>query len=158
MAMMQASHVPQDVSKIVDYGKPVVLRPETWTGHRFPLLDFIDIGNDLAKGRWAVVLYHDGCPACLPVISQYRVRGKEPRGVSVALVEMPPFSNEGGIQANEHLAHGHVTDVNQWFVTTPVEVGLIDGIVVEVRCQGIAQRLPGHVESLFGSIAFGDGE
>ena len=43
-------------------------------------------------------------------------------------------------------------------MTTPVEVGLIDGIVVEVRCQGIAQRLPGHVESLFGSIAFGDGE
>ena len=55
-------------TSVVDGRKFVVLKPEKWSGKRFPLLDFIDIGERLRKGRWLVLLCRCDCPKCQQVV------------------------------------------------------------------------------------------
>ncbi len=38
--------------KILGAGRIVVVEPKAWIGKRFPLLDYIDVGDELKKGRW----------------------------------------------------------------------------------------------------------
>lgn len=42
----------------------VLLEPEKWVGRRCPLLPYTDIGEDLSRGRWIVVLYRHDCRQC----------------------------------------------------------------------------------------------
>jgi hypothetical protein len=42
-----------DAGEIIGDGKIVVLEPEKWIGKRFPLLDYIDIGDRLKEGKVA---------------------------------------------------------------------------------------------------------
>jgi len=46
------------------YGYFVLLEPETWKGQQLPILEHIDIGKQLSKGRWIVVMHQHTCPDC----------------------------------------------------------------------------------------------
>lgn len=126
-----------EAGDIIDGGKVVVLKPETWIGKRFPLLEYIDIGDSLGEGEWQVLLYHHDCPMCQAVLAKYGQLGNtlEARGEPrrIALIEMPPY---GGRQSQlvspsgEH-ALGRMSSAKEWFAPTPLEV-LLDGAVVKV--------------------------
>ena len=106
----------------------VVLEPETWIDKPFPLLKYIDISEQLARGDWLVMLYHHDCPSCLREIPRYeRLAASRP----TALVEMPPYapSGLGPVAASSPCVRGRVADVREWFVETPAELMLKDGIV-----------------------------
>ena len=64
-----------DAGEIIGDGKTVVLEPEKWIGKRFPLLDYIDIGDKLKEGSWVVVLYHHDCPKCKEAMPKYEELG-----------------------------------------------------------------------------------
>ena len=41
-----------------------VLEPETWIGKELPILEYIDIADQLKKGTWLILFYHHDCPDC----------------------------------------------------------------------------------------------
>lgn len=116
-------------------GDLVVLEPESWVGGRFPLLEHIDIGNELARGYWIVVLYHHDCQACREAIPGYERRARAiasqwdaPR---IALIEMPPYApaGDGIVAVNSPCVSGRLNDARDWFITTPAEIRMRDSIV-----------------------------
>jgi hypothetical protein len=115
-----------DAGKITADGKVVVLEPERWVGKRFPLLDYIDIGNKLKEGGWTVLLYHWDCPRCKAVMADM-IKGKS----KVVCVEVPPFE-VAEKPATTYIGARLKTD-HEWFVATPVILRLVNGSVVEVH-------------------------
>jgi hypothetical protein len=130
-----ASYAPVAVSEegdLVDAGGIVILEPEKWVGKPFPLLKYIDIGDQLAKGKWVVFLYHHDCPKCRKAIPKYlRSMAQEVGGQSeasrVAFVEMPPYGPYGVISPDGAYALGRLADKWEWFASTPLVVLLVDG-------------------------------
>ncbi|HEV3137075.1 MAG TPA: MauE/DoxX family redox-associated membrane protein, partial [Pirellulales bacterium] len=49
-----------------------VLEPQTWIGLPLPLLAHIDIGSEIAKGRWRVVLIRHDCSECQRAITKFQ--------------------------------------------------------------------------------------
>lgn len=112
----------------------VVLHPETWIGKRFPLLDYIDIGQELDDGAWLVVLVHHDCPECQQIL-----RGlPHARGATsiqqVAVIELPPYGDSpmSSQHAKASLRLGRLDEERDWFVSTPVLVELSRGRVTGI--------------------------
>jgi hypothetical protein len=122
---------------IVGPGGVVVLEPQTWVGSPMPLLRHVDIGKQLSKGEWAVVLYRQDCARCIEAIPEYIQMAhdlKERRdGCRLAFVELPPYGR-GANPFHEIAAcvTGRLSEEKTWFVETPVEIKLIDGSVASV--------------------------
>ncbi len=115
--------------EIVGDNSTVVLEPETWVGKRFPLLKHINIGEQLAKGKWLVMLYHHNCPRCREAITRLRGQARQVQE-NVALIELSPYEAPQ-LTASPVLArswrHGRVKGEGQWFVETPLFIELEDG-------------------------------
>ena len=118
------------------HGRIALLKPETWTGNVFPLLGYIDIGRALQSGEWRVILYHHDCPKCREVIAGYERSTKSSvtaaPAARIALIEMPPYANLDRDQraVSSRFLFGRLSREKDWFVTTPVEIALKDGVVV----------------------------
>lgn len=111
-------------------GGLVILEPETWIGKKLPIANWIDI--DLSRGNWFAVLHRHDCPACQEVLPHFEALATS--GESVALVEVPPY---GPTHANfGDCRHGRLSDDRDWFVQTPVEILLREGIVTAVKVHG----------------------
>lgn len=123
--------------QIIGETRVVVLEPEKWVGGRFPLLEHIDIGDQLAKGKWVVVLYQHDCSHCQEALSRYEELTREliedNSALRLALVELPPFAPTGPALESTGTHKGHLTDRYDWFVQTPTEVVLTDGQVVQAN-------------------------
>lgn len=136
MSRFEATTVSDDGMFLGD-GEIVVLEPETWTGNRFPLFAHIDRGEQLARKSWLVVLYHHDCPQCREVLPSYELLAAAEANEgqpSVALVEVPPFGpREGGDSSTSPVHRARLQDTKDWFVQTPTEIQLTDGIVTAVR-------------------------
>ena len=61
-----ALNIPEPVTSSYE-----VLEPETWVGQELPILDYIDVRNQLRVGNWLVALYHHDCPDCARAIPMY---------------------------------------------------------------------------------------
>lgn len=98
-----------DTGAIVGDSNLVVLEPESWTGMRFPLMEHIDIGGTLSRGRWIVLLFHHDCPDCQDAIHRYAQFFRQAEGSThspqITLVEVPPFAGA---------ANGAVTHEDVW--------------------------------------------
>ncbi len=116
-----------------------VLEPETWVGRELPILEHIDIGDQLKEGNWLVVLYHHDCPACTEAIPQIEQMAQELEGnedfLRFALVEVPPYGGKA-IVNRSNIQIGKLEDSKEWFVTTPV-VMIINNRVVLQTGEGI---------------------
>ena len=122
-----------DAGVIVGDGKLVVLEPETWIGKRFPLLEYIDIGEQLKNGKWLVLLYHHDCPKCQAVIRELSKIIRESDVDRVALVAMPPYvEREDTTSDQPGLIRGRLKPVNDWFAETPVMTILREAEVVSI--------------------------
>ena len=113
----------------------VILEPEAWVGERFPLLPYIDVGDQLLVGQWRVLLYHHDCPKCQEKVGQY-LRAPLEAGASlgqprVALLEMPPYGAGDGSAAsgNAPCLFGRLDETRDWFAVTPIEFQLNEGKV-----------------------------
>jgi hypothetical protein len=105
-------------------GDLIVLEPEKWIGKRLPIAQFIDL--DLSTGEWTVLLHRHDCPDCQAAMPKYEQLASS--GTRVALVEVPPY---GDFHPNGTACHyGRLTEKRDWFVQTPIEVTLQDGVVV----------------------------
>ena len=116
-------------------GPLVLIDPAPWTGKRFPLLRHIDVGNQLAKGRWTVILYDPNCAKCRRNLPQYqqwaRDRAADPSAPRVALIEMPPYAvrPEWRASPDSPALLGKLDESKDWVATTPLEISLADGVV-----------------------------
>jgi hypothetical protein len=124
IAALQPTHSQAESGLIAEVGGVIILEPGDWVGHKLPIADYIDA--DLSHGRWTVLLHRHDCPQCQQELPKYEQLSTVEQ---VALVEVPPFSkivhNSGGAAA-----YGRLSDEREWFVQTPVEIILEDGIVV----------------------------
>ena len=117
----------------------VVLEPESWVGKRFPLLSHIDIGDELVKGNWIVVLYHHDCPACEEVIPKYRNLAREVTarrgGARIGLIEMAPYCAERKELDSESAPcrWGRLGKDREWLGAVPMEITLRQGVVAEAQ-------------------------
>jgi hypothetical protein len=114
----------------------VVLEPEQWIGKTFPLLNHIDVGEQLRSGHWKIVLYHSDCSACQAAIPKFeamaRTGSESATKVRVALIEMPPYAPPGASLVTPDTAClvGHLDTDKEWFAQTPVVLELELGKVV----------------------------
>ncbi|QDV71896.1 MauE/DoxX family redox-associated membrane protein [Botrimarina mediterranea] len=109
--------------------KFVLLEPETWVGKKLPLLEVLEGKPELASGVWVVLMHHHGCSDCQRVMPGYERRLI--RGERVLLVETPPFP-KGTAKDGFNRGFARLPDDRDWFVHTPVEIIINDGVVVSV--------------------------
>jgi len=109
-----------------------VLEPETWVGKELPILEHINIGEQLKKGTWVVLLYHYDCPDCVKAIPMYEQMARDLEGnedfIRIALIAVPPYGR-GPVSENSPCTLGRLADVKEWFVTTPAVALLKDSQV-----------------------------
>ena len=105
----------------------VVLEPEEWIGQKLPIANSIDL--DLSQGDWTVLLHRHDCPVCQAAVPRYEQRAFHER---VALMEVPPYG-ESHADTSSPALRGRLSDNRQWFVQTPVELQLRDGVVIAVK-------------------------
>ena len=138
-AILYSPSTLSDDGQIVGEKRVVLLKPETWVGRAWPLLGHIDIGKQLAKGKWTVVLYHHDCPHCEERVPQFereaRKRAGRLAGSKVAMVELAPYAPKGRslLPPDTTCTTGRVNDVRDWFVGTPTVLTLVEGSVVDAR-------------------------
>jgi hypothetical protein len=129
-----------EAGEVIGHGRICVLSPEMWVGKRFPLLEYIDIGDQLTRGNWTVLMYQHDCPRCREAISSLM---RSPSGditatsLPLALVEMPPYACQAasGLASIPHCVCGRLRDVREWFTKTPVWIRLRDGTVTGIRVE-----------------------
>ena len=110
-----------------------VLEPETWVGKKLPILEHIDIGENLKKGNWVVLLYHYDCPECSKAIETYEQISHDLKNnedfLQIALIEVPPYCPNTGDE-NHSCTHGRLANTKKWLITTPTVVLLTNSRVV----------------------------
>ena len=109
-----------------------VLEPETWAGKRLPIMEHIDIGEQLEKGRWIIFLYRHNCPVCLAIYGKFEqmAHNLANRGdcqKKVALVEVPPYGLIAGNTERSFIS-GKLSNDRKWFVDSCL-ILLSDGII-----------------------------
>lgn len=113
-------------------GELVVLEPEKWVGDKLPIAGFIDI--DVSKGNWIVVLHRHDCSECQEAVPKYEQLAATLDDIKLAFVEVPPFGDRNSLD-DPHWHHGHLKADVEWFVQTPVEIQVRDGVVKNASIQ-----------------------
>jgi hypothetical protein len=138
IAVITRAVVSGQVGSELNFGGDIeIAEPMDWIGLQFRLLEYIDIGKQLSKGQWTVLLYHHDCPKCQNVIKIYRQALRNGisvrREINIALVEVPPFEeSDESVENADAWLHGRFIAKKDWFIPTPVSVKISDGVVTEV--------------------------
>lgn len=115
-----------------------VADPDQWLHRSFPLLPFIDIGNDLSAGDWLVLLRRDDCGDCQSLVDVLRQHADPsellPRGTRLAMISIPwestPDQRSGRAADGYH--YGLLGGSRRWIVETPLMVRVVNGTVVDI--------------------------
>lgn len=122
--------------RIIGQSRVVLLKPGEWTGQRFPLLQHIDIGSELATGQWIVILYHTDCPRCRELVSDYQQKAAVPEEPRIALIEVPTdnsgLQSEGLLPPRKNCSTGRLRRPYNWIISTPTIIRLNSGVVQAV--------------------------
>ncbi len=138
-AVLDAGGQPQGGNEVV--ANPALLDgpvdPQSWPGKPLPLLEMIDIGDQLKEGRWQVMFYRHDCPHCVEMIEAWLSGPPAPAGAigwGRALVEIPPYGNLPAAEkaAARQWKMGHLSDARRWRFRSPQFVELADGVVQQV--------------------------
>ncbi len=109
-----------------------VLEPETWVGKKLPILEHIDIADQLRTGTWLILFYHHDCPDCRKAIPKYEQMARDLEGtkdlLQIALIEVPPYGQDPA-SGDSPCTLGRLADVKEWFVTTPATTLLAEANV-----------------------------
>jgi hypothetical protein len=111
-------------------GDFVFIEPEKMVGQPFTLARYIDIGEQLSRGRWLVVLYRTDCSACAEVLSGHNqdhfhidVSG------NLALVSVPPHGTSKPPVRSPSTLYGALSATTEWLIQTPAFVEVQNGRV-----------------------------
>jgi thiol-disulfide isomerase/thioredoxin len=135
-----------------------VVDPNEWitpNQNLWPMLEDIDIKQQLQSGLWVVLLYHYDCPDCAKAIPVYEEMYKSLKGnenvISFAFIEMPPYGNEKQqlVSPDSEIIRGKLSEKKKWFLQTPVVVVLSDGVALKAA-EGKALSLDEILEAAFG--------
>jgi hypothetical protein len=119
-------------------GQVVFVEPERWDGGQCPLLAHIDVKEVLSVGSWRLMFYHYGCPKCREILSKFAPgQAGAVEGDRLALIAVPPYGDQDDELFHSAASiHGRLSDRLQWFVETPLEVWVRDGLVEKVGGAG----------------------
>jgi hypothetical protein len=111
-------------------GDLVILEPETWVGKPLPIADSINL--DLSRGKWTLLVHRFDCPACQEAVPQYEKFARQATTEQIAFIEVPPYG-----ETNRHAdgSHARLSDDRKWFVHTPVEIQLLNGVVTKASTE-----------------------
>jgi len=133
--------------EIVGEESVVLLEPETWVEKPCPILSYIDVGRELARGEWIVVLYHYDCPHCQERVPEFDRKARaeaELAGIArTAMVDLPPHAPPGRslLPPDSPCVRGLMSAERDWFVETPVTLVLKEGIVVGAAEEAVSLPL-----------------
>ena len=105
-----------------------VLESNSWLGKELPIIDYIDIGEQLKTCNWLVLFYHYDCPDCINAIAELENVVLEDADLNIAIIEVPPY----GSPVKTNCFYGRLMDVKKWFITTPVLVLMEDGKAMQI--------------------------
>lgn len=132
--------------------EPKVVQPEA--PKLWPWLAHIDIAEQLKNGVVVVYMYHHDCPVCAESIPKYEAYSKEMGAevFKVAYVAIPPYGKDGSgpVPADTTALHGKLSDKQDWAITSPFVVALLDGSVVKQWPQGGAPEPARILDEIFG--------
>jgi len=123
----------EDVPGLIMGSRSAVLRPEKWSGSRFPLLDWIDCGDQLRNGTWEVRLVNMGCSNCLAEIKRCSTAVRH--GNRLAFVEVPPFrdfSTQDLLPADGAFLFCRLPEDRVGYARLPIKITIRDGTVLTV--------------------------
>lgn len=112
-----------------------IVAPHRWIGSPCPLLKHIDIGNELTKGEWSVILYRPGCPSCETLLHEQtdlEQNGQSNDGIQLAMVSISTSEARERMPATPNLRYGALTAKCEWMIQTPLRWTMSDGKVIEV--------------------------
>jgi uncharacterized membrane protein YoaK (UPF0700 family) len=121
-------------------GSLVVFEPMDWLGKPLPIASHINIGSQIAHGRWLILLVHHDCEDCRAAIARFQAMGTS--APPLAVIEMPPYADAGEKLVDAPTILGRLDTSHDWFATTPVALRLEDGTVrqaAEGNVQPLAQ-------------------
>jgi len=117
-----------------------VLEPETWIGSGLPILEHIDIAEQLSSGNWLIVLQRVDCDECRAALPKCRQMANDLRGTEsllrMAVIEVPPYQTDPKRDVVPWLT-GHLDQSKRWFLVTPTSLSVVNGRVVAVTVKGI---------------------
>jgi hypothetical protein len=111
-------------------GRAVALDAGEWVGRRFPLLDRLTDGRELARGRWVVVFHRQGCEACEALLDEFRQGFEEGRSAvagRLACVEVPSGESAQAAEVPSCCKRLRLLAGREWMMKTPTCVRLLDG-------------------------------
>ncbi|MEQ1904790.1 MAG: MauE/DoxX family redox-associated membrane protein [Pirellulaceae bacterium] len=110
------------------YGGIAFLEPSKWEGKKFPLIRWLENGDQLREGSWTVFLLISECELCHEVQKTLPITTDE---VRVAIVEFSPHS-ELRTEERVDAVYFQIDDEKKWFVAAPVRLEVRNGIVNSV--------------------------
>jgi len=116
----------------VGAGELYIAEAETWIGQERPLLESVDIGQELRADEWIVPLYHHDCSRYQEAVDHYEsvAPGSDSLPVRIALIEVPPIGQDAA--ASDSLCRrGRLDDSREWLVETPLCLWISAGVVRE---------------------------
>ena len=119
----------------------------------WPMLEYIDIKEQLQNGLWVVLLYHDDCPDCKEAMPLYEQMHDSLAGndINFAFVEMPPYggTTQPLVNSETKVTCGRLNDKKKWFLQSPVVVIIDNGRVLKAW-EGEAPGLDELLDAAFG--------
>jgi hypothetical protein len=122
-----------------DSNQIVLLEPAKWRNKSFPLFNFLDDPGPLKRGNWRILFVHDDCPVCLGRIPAFQAESvgsaENGAGQKAAVVVVPPVHTVDFPNAPYKKPYLilRLSDKKDWFMETPCEVWMVDGLVVNVN-------------------------
>jgi hypothetical protein len=111
-------------------GDFVIIQPDRMVGHSFTLARYIDIGEQLNRGRWLVVLYRADCSDCARVLSRHNQEHFHIAfSGNVALVSVPPHATNKPPVRSPSTLYGALSETTEWIIQTPSFVEVQNGRV-----------------------------
>lgn len=123
------AYLNAEIGQVTADGSTIVMMPETWIDRPLPIADYISGDRGYMTGRWQLVLYHEDCAQCQRLLADLT---STPQQRFVVMVEVPP-NRAAPRQCSQTLQWRKLSDEKDWFVSAPVILNLVDGVVVSVQ-------------------------
>lgn len=109
--------------------------PERWVGSTFPLLDIVDIQDDLSHGHWGVVLYRQRCTCDAASIERRFPSSREAIAMEFAAIRVPIDGDSSGVRSSlpQGVREGSLISKVPRNIFAPVYLELLDGVVVSAQ-------------------------
>lgn len=102
------------------------------SGKPFQFASHIVGGSEFMKGKWKLLFFRSNCPDCVAALEELNSSRDSDKQMQIAVVEIPPLGNNPiqSIRAR----YSYLDPQIEWEISTPMRIGLSDGLVSEIEC------------------------